>query len=234
MQGSPKTTTHSASEAGGAASSFGSTPSSRPGLPAPIPVRQPSAQGVYGYNIQTGETIPARASADAPRSRGWAWDGAQIHPIQNVRAFHSAPQETTTRGPNTAPSTTTRFHAEPTRPPPAQDAGRYLDSPYYPQPSSHVSAVELLSDQVASLEDRLSKVLDILNRERIDNVRDRLDFTSYLLQLTDWIGAGRSKCHPLDPTDPPRPPASRAAGVARYPEQIKPRLSSSIRNPHSV
>ena len=161
--------------------------------------RQPVPNQPVYYSSQTGDNVSTRVRSDRPSSRGWGWDGRQTQPVENIHALSiqsglAGPARGTI--PDTAASSTTRFHPDPNRPPLSSTYSQsqgYLDSPYYPQPSSQVSAVELLSDQVANLESRLNRVNDTLVSERIENVRDRLDFTSYLLQITSWIGAGRSK-----------------------------------------
>ncbi|WWC64681.1 uncharacterized protein I303_107292 [Kwoniella dejecticola CBS 10117] len=81
-----------------------------------------------------------------------------------------------------------RYHPDPSRPP--LSAQRFLppnfsDSPYYPSRSDPVS-VESLSNQVIVLEERLQRITEVLNHDRIEHVRYNLDFTSYLLQMVGW------------------------------------------------
>jgi len=68
----------------------------------------------------------------------------------------------------------------------------FSGSPYYPQPQP--SPVDMLSGQVAALEDRVQRLTDTLSTERVDNVRSHLDLTSYLLQLSGWIGESMGSC----------------------------------------
>ncbi|WWD03545.1 hypothetical protein V865_001598 [Kwoniella europaea PYCC6329] len=83
-----------------------------------------------------------------------------------------------------------RFHPDPNRPPLPAHGQRFLpsnvpDSPYYPlQPPR--SPLDSLSSQVIMLEDRLQRITEVLNNDRIEHVRYNLDFTSYLLQMVGW------------------------------------------------
>ena len=150
----------------------------------PKPMSGPPPHGrpkVFGYNAQTGETITPRQSVDGgrPTSRGHQWDG----PVGQGGRMSMPPPP-----PGMESGGQQRYHQEGGRPslssrfaPPG-----YPDSPYYPQP--HHSPVDSLSTQVATLEDRVQRLADVLNGERLDNIRSNLDFMSYLLQLTGWIG----------------------------------------------
>nr|XP_019044244.1 hypothetical protein I302_07527 [Kwoniella bestiolae CBS 10118]OCF23174.1 hypothetical protein I302_07527 [Kwoniella bestiolae CBS 10118] len=84
-----------------------------------------------------------------------------------------------------------RFHPDPNRPPLSAHAQRFLpapalpDSPYYPH-QAQKSPIDSLSNQVAVLEERLQRITEVLNNDRIEHVRYNLDFTSYLLQMVGW------------------------------------------------
>nr|XP_019003326.1 uncharacterized protein I203_04364 [Kwoniella mangroviensis CBS 8507]OCF66787.1 hypothetical protein I203_04364 [Kwoniella mangroviensis CBS 8507] len=83
-----------------------------------------------------------------------------------------------------------RFHPDPNRPPLSAHGQRFLpsnfpDSPYYPQQPPR-SPLDSLSSQVIMLEDRLQRIAEVLNNDRIEHVRYNLDFTSYLLQMVGW------------------------------------------------
>ncbi|WVQ67087.1 uncharacterized protein L199_005281 [Kwoniella botswanensis] len=83
-----------------------------------------------------------------------------------------------------------RFHPDPNRPPLSAHGQRFLpsnvpDSPYYPQ-QPPTSPLDSLSSQVIMLEDRLQRITEVLNNDRIEHVRYNLDFTSYLLQMVGW------------------------------------------------
>ena len=151
--------------------------------PRDKPMGGPPPQGrpkVYGYNAQTGETITPRHPGEGPRptSRGHQWDGPPGHssrmtmPPPPPGIEHGAQQ---------------RYHPEASRPSLSSRFAPlgYPDSPYHPQP--HHSPTEALSTQVATLEDRVQRLAEVLNGERLDNIRSNLDFTSYLLQLIGWL-----------------------------------------------
>jgi hypothetical protein len=142
------------------------------------PVRETPTRGpVYGHNLLTGETIQPRQQEETRPSSQSYWDA---------------------RPPNTAMSTgripdpPPRFHPDPTRPP--LTAQRYVpqypESPYYPQPQQP-SPVTTLNGQVAFLEDRVQRLSDLLNNERVDHVRTSIDFTSAMLNLINTLGNQR-------------------------------------------
>ncbi|ODN81551.1 hypothetical protein L202_01969 [Cryptococcus amylolentus CBS 6039] len=79
-----------------------------------------------------------------------------------------------------------RYHPDPSRPP--LSAGRYMppgyaEPPVYGHPSQ---MVDTLVSQVMLLEDKVQRLTDVLNNDRIEHVRNNLDFTSYLLQMVGW------------------------------------------------
>jgi hypothetical protein len=193
----------------------------------------PPPQGrpkVYGYNAQTGETITPRHPGEGPRptSRGHQWDGPPGHssrmtmPPPPPGIEHGAQQ---------------RYHPEASRPSLSSRFAPlgYPDSPYHPQP--HHSPTEALSTQVATLEDRVQRLAEVLNGERLDNIRSNLDFTSYLLQLTGWLDDKQCKytvdLSTLDGADPSIC-ATRPARPARHAQPSEFRLSTAVRNADGV
>ncbi|OWT37336.1 hypothetical protein C362_04346 [Cryptococcus neoformans Bt1] len=80
-----------------------------------------------------------------------------------------------------------RYHPDPNRP--ALTAQRpyhpgYSESPLYGP--THSPSAETLLNQMSALEDKVQKLTDMLNNDRIEHVRNNLDFTSYLLQMVGW------------------------------------------------
>lgn len=134
---------------------------------------------VYGYNIQTGETVLPRTStqqAVRPTSQGQTWDSARGG-------------QRNERGPE-GQGQGTRFYPDMSRQPlsaPRHGVSAYPDSPYFSQPPQ-TSHIETLSNQVASLEDRVARLTSVLNDERVDTVRAHLETTAYMVQMLSWIG----------------------------------------------
>ena len=154
----------------------------------------PSSGGpVVGYNLQTGEAVSARPVGE--RIRLHHWDPSP----STSRAPHSYPEPASTIILNEPSSG--RYHSEPNRlafssrfalTPAASGAGSQLESPYYSQPpSASSSSLQELGQHVTDLEDKVQRLHELLNSERVENVRNNIDFTSYLLQVTSWIGSGQ-------------------------------------------
>nr|ODO00462.1 hypothetical protein L204_02456 [Cryptococcus depauperatus CBS 7855] len=83
-----------------------------------------------------------------------------------------------------------RFHPDPSRPPlPAQryHPMGYPESPIYGQSPM----MDSLLAQVAMLEERVQRLQEVLNNDRVEHVRSSLDFTSYLLQMVGWAAGER-------------------------------------------
>jgi hypothetical protein len=49
------------------------------------------------------------------------------------------------------------------------------------------------SSRLAMLEDHIRRLTSTLNEERVDNARNHLHATSYMLQLLDWVGRPNGK-----------------------------------------
>ncbi|ORX40677.1 hypothetical protein BD324DRAFT_15378 [Kockovaella imperatae] len=191
---------HASSNARALASTIMSTTVGSKAGTSPKADPEAPAETIYGHDVRKGESVTSSSARDRAGTRAWAWDGQPIQPIQNIQSVplashHSQSSDTTTsnRPPATAPSSISRFYPGSNAP----SSSRYLDSPYYPQPSSNMSAVDVLADQVANLEERLGRAISLLNDERVDNVRESLNATSYMLRLTDWIGSERNP-HPSE------------------------------------
>ena len=91
-----------------------------------------------------------------------------------------------------------RYHPDPGRS--LQSAHRFglTEHPGFPGSalySQHQqSPVGALAGQVAILEDRVQRLTETLNNERIDNVRNHLDYASYMLHMMDWLRGDRREC----------------------------------------
>jgi hypothetical protein len=136
--------------------------------------------GVFGYNLQTGETVlPRGADGARPSSSRSHWDARQHGPNLAGRGENSL----------------NRYHPDPGRP--AVAGQRYglpspfSDSPYYPPPPGSASMDS--SSRLAMLEDHIRRLTSTLNEERVDNARNHLHATSYMLQLLDWVGRPNGK-----------------------------------------
>lgn len=142
------------------------------GAPA-SPPRETHAR-VFGYNLQTGETVLPR-TADGqhrPVSRG-RWDFTH----------HQSAASVSSRSTDTPLS---RLHPDHTRPTLSQHRyGSYSDSLY--QNQSNRSVPVEAAPQVALLEEQVRKLTATLNEERAGNARSHLNTTSYMLQLLEWI-----------------------------------------------
>jgi len=133
---------------------------------------QPSARRVVGYE---GASVSVSSQGDSPpaaRKYGLSSSASRMSPLgENVSSQ--------------------RYHPESGRTsiPPRYASPGFPDSPFYPQPQQ--SPVDVLSSQVATLEDRVQRLTDMLNTERIDSVRSNLDTVSHLLQVTGWFESGK-------------------------------------------
>ncbi|WWC91626.1 uncharacterized protein L201_006572 [Kwoniella dendrophila CBS 6074] len=90
--------------------------------------------------------------------------------------------------PSQSQSQVPRFHPDPSRAPLSGQRilpPSYSDTPYAAHPNQAYS-VEALSNQIVVLEEKLQKMTEVLNNDRIEYVRYNLDFTSYLLQMVGW------------------------------------------------
>lgn len=122
-----------------------------------------------------GPSIPSSSQGDSPpASRGYAMPSA----LPRIHASGDTLSQPRHHLDNVRSSMSARFTS----------AG-YSDSLYYPHPQQ--SPVDILSGQIAALEERVQRLSDLLAAERIDNIRSSLDSASYLLQLTGWIGEGK-------------------------------------------
>ncbi|WVR00209.1 hypothetical protein IAU59_007351 [Kwoniella sp. CBS 9459] len=123
-----------------------------------------------------------------PASRGGLWESRQPGPplpIQQQRMPPPEAQPQTQAQPQQPQPQVPRFHPDPSRPP--LSAQRFLPPAYpegslYSQPPQTPSA-DALSRQVAALEEKLQKLTEILNNDRVEHIRSNIDFTSYLLQM---------------------------------------------------
>ncbi|KAE8539527.1 hypothetical protein D1P53_004629 [Cryptococcus gattii VGV] len=80
-----------------------------------------------------------------------------------------------------------RYHPDPNRPPLSTQCfyrPGHTESPLYGP--GHLPGAETLLNQMSALEDKVQKLTDVLNNDRIEHVRNNLDFTSYLLQMVGW------------------------------------------------
>lgn len=156
----------------------------RPDNPYGVPASPPkdSQARVFGYNLQTGETVLPRPmnSTHRPMSRG-RWDlGA-----------HQATASVSSRSTDTP---LTRYHPDPTRPTLSDHRyGSYSDTNSYPPPPDRPLGGDG-SPRLPMLEDQIRRLTAALHEERADNARSHLNTTSYMLQMLDWISgqAGRS------------------------------------------
>lgn len=145
----------------------------------PSPPRDASGRpiAVYGYNVQTGEMVMPRVREEDRPSTGEVWErppppASAASSSKNSGSFDSQSQIKSHPDPNRPTLSGTRHAVLP-------------ESPFYPQ-QAHPSPVAALSDQVAMLEDRVQRLTELLNAERIDHTRGSLDLTSYLMQVLDW------------------------------------------------
>lgn len=147
--------------------------------PPSSPPREPHGR-VFGYNLNTGETVlPNTIDRHRPTSRG-RWD------LPN----HQTTASVSSRSTDTP---LLRFHPDPSRPPlPQQRYGSYPDSAFYPQHDR--PAPPDAQPHVAILEDQVRRLTATLNEERADNARSHLNTTSYMLQMLDWISGQTREC----------------------------------------
>lgn len=155
----------------------------RPYATAASPPRDSQGARVFGYNLQTGETVLPRNPIDSqhrPTSRG-RWDLAGHQPSASVSS-------------RSTDTPLTRYHPDPSRPIlGTQRYGAHSDPSFFP--ATERSAADP-TRQLAALEDQVRKLTAVLNGERVDNARSHLNATSYMLQMLDWIGgqAGEWTC----------------------------------------
>ncbi|WVF73027.1 hypothetical protein IAT40_007845 [Kwoniella sp. CBS 6097] len=127
-----------------------------------------------------------------PASRGGLWESRQPgppYPTQQQQRMPPPDAQPVPPGQSAQPQhQQPRFHPDPNRPP--LSAQRFLppafpEGPLFAQ-SSLASPAESLSSQVTILEEKLQKLTEILNNDRVEHVRSNIDFTSYLLQMVGW------------------------------------------------
>jgi hypothetical protein len=129
------------------------------GVPSP-----PKDQRVFGYNLQTGETVLPRGG-ERPTSRGF-WDS---------------------RHPGSSDPSYSRLHPNAARPSGSDRYGvpsPYSDPSYYPQAPGNPLEV---SHRVSALEEHIRRLTATLNEERVDNARNHLHSTSSMLQMLNWV-----------------------------------------------
>lgn len=145
----------------------------RPDLPygsTHSPPREPPSR-VYGYNLQTGETVLPRGV------------DSQHRPISRGRSEFPGHHASTSVSSRSTYTPMTRFHPDPgLQPLQGQRYGSYSDSNLYGQ-----SAMGDAHPQVAVLEDQVRRLSAAVNEERAENARNHLNTTSYMLQMLDWI-----------------------------------------------
>ncbi|KIR71855.1 hypothetical protein I310_04538 [Cryptococcus deuterogattii CA1014] len=143
----------------------------------PVPYRMLSPPHIHGQP-QKSATYPysdgftTRKDVGGLPARGITWD-----PLPAVQ--HMPPPLD-----NQIPI---RYHPDPNRPPlTTQSFYRpgHTESPLYGP--GHLPGAETLLNQMSALEDKVQKLTDVLNNDRIEHVRNNLDFTSYLLQMIGW------------------------------------------------
>ncbi|UOH83601.1 hypothetical protein LQV05_006334 [Cryptococcus neoformans] len=137
-------------------------------LPSPHIDGQPQRSATYPYS----DGFATRKDDGRSPTRGIAWDS-----LPAVQGMPPPPD-------NQIPM---RYHPDPNRP--ALTAQRpyhpgYPESPLYGP--THSPSAETLLNQMSALEDKVQKLTDMLNNDRIEHVRNNLDFTSYLLQMVGW------------------------------------------------
>lgn len=139
----------------------------RPDKPYSVPSPPKDQNGrVFGYNLQTGETVLPRGG-ERPTSRGF-WDARQHLPGSSHGGDPSY----------------SRLHPNAARPP----SDRYgLPSPYS-EPSYYPSAPGVeVSHRVSALEEHIRRLTATLSEERADNARNHLHSTSSMLQMLNWV-----------------------------------------------
>ncbi|WVR07747.1 hypothetical protein IAU60_004790 [Kwoniella sp. DSM 27419] len=137
------------------------------------PTYQPRNVAAPGY------PLPGHFEEPRPGSRTGFWESRQPGPPVINAGSRIPPTE-----PPRLPPDQSRV------PPPVRG---YHPSPFpesvYPYPGTMPPSIESLSEQVVFLEQRLHRLAETLNIERIDHVRDNIDFTSYLLQMVGWASS---------------------------------------------
>ncbi|EAL19201.1 hypothetical protein CNBH3000 [Cryptococcus deneoformans B-3501A] len=143
----------------------------------PVPYRMPSPPHIHGQP-QRSATYPysdgfaTRKDDGRSPTRGMAWD-----PLPAVQRMPPPPD-------NQIPI---RYHPDPNRP--VLTTQRFYHPGYPESPlygPAHSPSAETLLNQMSVLEDKVQKLTDVLNNDRIEHVRNNLDFTSYLLQMIGW------------------------------------------------
>ncbi len=85
-------------------------------------------------------------------------------------------------------------HPSAARPaPPPYGVSTPYESPNYPQPS-YPSPMTSLGSQVSFLEDRIVRLIDVLQVERIDNLRTNIENTTTMLGLIGWMQKQLREC----------------------------------------
>lgn len=143
----------------------------RPDKPYSVPSPPKDASGrVFGYNLQTGETVLPRGG-ERPTSRGF-WDSRHHGPPGSSHAGEPS---------------YSRLHPNATRQPGSDRYGLpspYADPAYYSPAAG--TPVEV-SHRVAALEEHIRRLTASLNEERVDNARNHLHSTSSMLQMLNWV-----------------------------------------------
>lgn len=115
---------------------------------------------VYGYNMQTGETVTAKMPDET--RRGY-WDSSGSKSLSQ-----------------TARTGETRYHPDSACPP--ITSRRSNPSPSHPDPPASVSP-EAMAQEIATLQDRVHRLTSALNTERVENSRNSRALASYLLTI---------------------------------------------------
>ncbi|WWD19566.1 hypothetical protein CI109_104027 [Kwoniella shandongensis] len=153
----------------------------------PSPSRS-SRVNPYSYGADV-PPHPMKMEDDRPVSQSGVWESRQpgyrpALPPQPARIAVSSSSEPQTQHP------LPRFHPDPSGPPlgPAQ---RYIppgypDSPHYP-PATQLPHVEGVTGHLTYLEEKIQRLAEVINEDRVEHVRYNLDFSSYLLQMVGWV-----------------------------------------------
>lgn len=190
-----------------------STTDAGPGSPTDEDVPRPIAgwmRDTLGQNSQqdsVSTNSPLPAFDPPPRPFGLPRDSVQTR-TPNSLIVEQRPWSRDGQWDNQG-GQTTRMPPPPIHPPASSDSGhsshRYHPDPprrfstertpvpytetYYPQPQH--SPIDTLTNQVATLEDKVQRLSHMISYERLANVRSNLDLSSYLLQLSGCVGDGQ-------------------------------------------
>ncbi|KAK8853152.1 hypothetical protein IAR55_003853 [Kwoniella newhampshirensis] len=144
----------------------------------------------YSYG---GEAPPhsARSEDDSSISRGGPWESRQPGLPQPLSSQAGFPPPPPLSDMQLHPP---RFHPESGGLPIGAShrvvSPGYPESPLYPPPIQ-ASSMDAAPGYVAFLEEKIQRLAELVNEERIEQVRNRLDTTSYLLQLAGWLAIDR-------------------------------------------